>query len=136
LKAEVGWAGVLMESAELSLNVFSKELKQTELQELVYELSDDLGKQRGVNATLKSEQSAEGKKGDPVAIGDIVLRLIAGGGVATSLIGVLRAYVQRVPTLELDFQGKNRRLKLRAKNFNADTLDATRKQMEEFFRDE
>lgn len=53
-------------------------------------------REEGVGAAMASQwDAAPGKKGDPVTIGAIVLTLIQTGGVAVTLLQVLKAYLAR-----------------------------------------
>jgi hypothetical protein len=123
-----------MDSSELTVQLRCEDLDSADLQDLVYDLNNDLRSQPGVESELKPSSAQGPFKGDPISTGAILLQLLAGGGVLTSLIGVLRVYFQRVPKLELELQGPNgRKMILVATNFDPDTLKATTKQMEKFF---
>ena len=123
-----------MDSSELLVQLRSEDLNHADLQDLVYDLNHDLENQPGVESKLKPASAQGPFKGDAISTGAILLKLLAGGGVLTSLIGVLRVYFQRVPTLEIELQGRNgRKIKLRTRNFDSDTLKATTRQMEKFF---
>jgi hypothetical protein len=123
-----------MDSSELLVQLRSEDLNHADLRDLAYDLNHDLGNQPGVESELKPSSAQGSFKGDPISTGAILIKLLASGGVLTSLIGVLRVYFQRVPTLEIELQARNgRKMKLRARNFDLNTLKATIRQMEKFF---
>jgi hypothetical protein len=123
-----------MDSSELLVQLRSEDLSHADLQDIVYDLNHDLGNQPGVESELKPSSAQGSFKGDAISVGAILLKLLAGGGVLTSLIGVLRVYFQRVPTLEIELQRRaGQKMKLRAANFDPDTLKTTIRQMEKFF---
>jgi hypothetical protein len=72
------------------------------LQRITRELTTTLDRQRDLEARLPENDSLPGSKGDPVTIGAIVLTLIGSGGVVKSLIDVLKAYIDRQPSLKIE----------------------------------
>jgi hypothetical protein len=56
---------------------------------------EDLKELESVDLARKGEAPPRAKVGDPIAWGDLVLALIASGGVLTTLIGVLQNWLSR-----------------------------------------
>ena len=88
-------------------------------------------------ATLHREEGAPGQKGDAVTIGTIVLTLIQTGGVAVTLLQVLKAYLARKSTLRFELARADGR-KVGLENWNPSTtnrLKSTRKLLADFLKD-
>jgi len=102
----------------LRLQLTCVDLNDSSLQEITRQLAKSLNEQNIGKATLTEPATRAGAKGDPIAIGSIILALLGSGGVAVSLIQVLKAYVERKRTLQFEFttpEGKK-------VSFNAENL--------------
>ncbi len=83
-------------------------------------------------ASVESE-AVPGSKGDPITIGALLLTLMTSGGLV-ALIGVIKAYVERDASLELDFKREDgARLTLRAENLGKKQIEETMKIANNFF---
>lgn len=74
------------------------------LQRVTRELTTALDRQESLQARMPEGESRPGAKGDPVTLGAIVLTLIGSGGVVTALINVLKAYIDRHPSLKIEIK--------------------------------
>jgi len=105
----------------------------SDLQSVTRDLATTIGKQPGIDATLPEGDPAAGKRGDPITIGAILLQLAAGGGVIVSLIGVLKTWLERKPTLDFELQrADGAKLKLHAENLQSADTAKLRGQIERF----
>ena len=87
-------------------------------------------------ATLHREEGAPGQKGDAVTIGTIVLTLIQTGGVAVTLLQVLKAYLARKSTLRFELaRADGRKVSLETESFDNKQIESTRKLLAEFLKD-
>lgn len=115
------------------LTITSAEIGADRIQDLTLDLCRDIGKENDIDAKLAEGKSETGSKGDPITVGAIILALITGGAI-NSLIGVLKSYSERVPSLEMDLKREDgANLKISAKNLSQDQIDHTIKQANEFF---
>jgi hypothetical protein len=77
-----------------------------------------------------------GKKGDPVTIGAIVLTLIQTGGVAVTLLQVLKAYLARKSTMRFELtRADGRKVSLDASWFNKAQMEQTQKVLTDLLKD-
>ena len=104
---------------ELTLTIKTDDMRGDELDEITRELSAELNREVAVEARLPEETGAAGSKGDPFTVGTIVLLLLGGGGVATKLIEVLKAYVDRGNKMEFEFiKPDGTSMSLKTENFS------------------
>jgi hypothetical protein len=107
----------------------------SELQSVTRELATTIDRQDGIGAALPEGTPQEGKKGDFQAIGSILLQLAASGGVIVSLIGVLKTWLERKPTLDFELQrADGAKLKLHAENLQAAQTTQLRDQIQRFLK--
>jgi Effector Associated Constant Component 1 len=127
---------ILKSLEKLEIKVSSPDLDDSRVQALTGELVKSLRDQNLGNAALASGESRPGKKGDPVTVGNIILTLIGSGGVAVSLVHVLRAYVERKSTLRFEVtRADGDKRVLDATNLGKGQLEATQQMLTEFLRD-
>lgn len=94
-------------------------------------------REEGVGAAMASQGDAgPGKKGDPVTIGAIVLTLIQTGGVAVTLLQVLKAYLARKSTMRFELtRADGRKVSLDASWFNKAQMEQTQKVLTDLLKD-
>jgi hypothetical protein len=94
-------------------------------------------REEGVGAAMVSQgDAAPGKKGDPVTIGAIVLTLIQTGGVAVTLLQVLKAYLARKSTMRFELtRADGRKVSLDASWFNKAQMEETQKVLTDLLKD-
>ncbi|HXT80685.1 MAG TPA: hypothetical protein VN702_14065 [Acetobacteraceae bacterium] len=83
----------------------------------------------GLDASrARPADSGRGTKGDALTIGTIVLSLIGSGGVAVTLLQVLKAYLERKATLHFEItRPSGQKILLDASYFGKSQLDHTQK---------
>jgi hypothetical protein len=91
-----------MQRRELTLTIRCDELDDSRLDTMVRGLVRSL-REEGIDAApAPAREAVPGVKGDPVTLGAIVLGLIGSGGVAVTLLQVLKAYLERKSTLRFE----------------------------------
>jgi hypothetical protein len=87
------------------------------------QLCRDLVDEAGIAASPATEASEAGAKGDFEIIGQILIKAVGAGGAIAALVGVLKAYAQRKPSLHFEFQRKSGdKLKIKADDLRADDM--------------
>jgi hypothetical protein len=121
---------------QITLKLSANDLDQSGLDELSRRLRSTLDQQTDVSASLAEGQHHEGQKGDYALVGQIVLSLIGAGGVVTSLITVLKAYVEQKPTLKVVLERPDgAKFSLEAANVKQGELNQTAKTLAKFLND-
>ena len=91
-----------MQRQELTLTIRCDELDDSRLDMMARGMARSL-REEGIDAApAPAQDAAPGVKGDPVTLGAIVLGLIGSGGVAVTLLQVLKAYLERKSTLRFE----------------------------------
>ncbi|HUB15765.1 MAG TPA: hypothetical protein VMB34_27715 [Acetobacteraceae bacterium] len=87
---------------DVTLSIICDEFDASRLDAMARALARSL-RNEGIDAVPAAAPDATpGAKGDPVTLGTIVLALIGSGGVAVTLLQVLRAYLERKSTLRFE----------------------------------
>ncbi len=86
----------------IALSLSATDLDDDGLQDISRRLRRDLVDEAGVTATLATQPAEPGSKGEPAVYGQIIIAAISGGGFAVALVNVLKAYVQRKPSLQFE----------------------------------
>jgi hypothetical protein len=123
------------EKQMLTLRLSAAELDDSRLQSVTRDLANTLKEQNIGAIGLPEQPSQKGKKGDAVLIGNIILTLIGSGGVAVSLVQVLKAYIERKPSLhfELD-RADGKKLSLNAENLGGKQMTEATRMVEQFLK--
>ncbi len=94
----------------IELSLSAAELDDEALQDLTRQLCRDLRAEAGVEAALVTRPAEPGtKSGEIELIGNLLIKALGagfGGGGAVALFNVLKTYLQRKPTLEIEIQRK------------------------------
>lgn len=120
----------------ITVSLVSTELDDQELQGVAQELCATINEETPASAAIAEQPSAgeAGNKGDVVSIGTLVLGLLGSGGVAVSLIGVLKSYMERGRPIEIEMERPDgKKLKIKADNVGDEKIDQTMKLAREFF---
>lgn len=112
---------------DITLSIDSPELDQEEIHELTRHISNKLNDEvDNAGVKLLEQEGQIGTKGDPLTIGTIILTLIGSGGVAVSLINVLKSYVDRKDTIVIKIKSKNGdEVEINANNLSATQINET-----------
>src|SRR5262245_18377623 len=107
----------------ITLSLSSADLDEEDMQELTRQLCRDLTGEDGIAAAPAAEPSEAGAKGDLELIGQILIKALGADAAIAALVGVLKAYVQRKPSLQFEFQNKGGdKLKIKADDLRADDM--------------
>ena len=91
----------------ITLSLSAADLDNDDLQDLTRRLCRDLTDEAGVTAALATQPAEPGAKGDLPVYGQIIIAAIGSSGFAVALVNVLKAYVQRKPSLQFELRKKN-----------------------------
>ena len=115
-----------------TLTIAGGGLDEEDLQDLTRQLCMVINQETDVDAELPETDTAPGSKGDPVTIGAIALAFITSKA-AVELVGVLRTYFAREPSLEMELvSADGAKLTIRAKHFDGDQLQKTQGLIDSF----
>ena len=116
-----------------TLQLTASDLSNEDLQVLTRELSKTLNDETEAKATLPEKPGGPGSKGDPITLGTIILTALSSGTVV-ALFNVLKSYIERKPSLELEFKREDgQQLKIKAEQLNKDQIDQTIQIANDFF---
>ena len=117
---------------QVFVSILDPESKPSNSAGLTREFVATLNRLPGIDATLPETEAEPGYRGPPLS-GEIILQLIASGGVVVTLINVLRSYFDRKPSLEFELTRKDgTSLKLKAENFNEQQIASFTEQLRLF----
>ncbi len=109
----------------IKLSLATSSLSPEDLQDLTRELCDAVNDETDLEASLAQAADVSGSKGDPVTIGVIVLAFITSGA-AVKLMGVLKSYVERHASLQIELQrGDGQKLAITAENLRSERVEET-----------
>ena len=108
--------------AELSLH--HEEMSEEALQELVFSLMRSLNQETDLTARLPEETGGIGTRGNIGIVGQIFLAALSSGTVV-SLLQVLKSYVERKPTLEIELELSGKKLKIKAEHLSPEQIEQT-----------
>lgn len=120
----------------ITMSLVSDELDDQQLQEVARDLCAAINDETPASASVASSEAASGAghKGDVVSIGTLILGLLGSGGVAVSLIGVLKSYMERGRPIEIEMERPDgKKLKIKADNVENEKIEQTMKLAREFF---
>ena len=108
-----------------TLQLAASDLSDEDLQKLTLELSKTLNDETEAKATFPENSGEPGSKGDPITLGTIILTAFSSGTVV-ALFNVIKSYIERKPSLELEFKRENgQQLKIKAEQLSKDQIDHT-----------
>lgn len=120
---------------EVSLRLRCDDFDSSRLQAATRDLAKTLGDQNVGTVRLAESPPQPGGKGDPVAIGNILLALIGSGGIAVTLVQVLKAYVERKASMIFELtRADGKKVVLNAENLGKGQLNETFKLLEQFLQ--
>jgi hypothetical protein len=106
------------------LSISATDLDDDSLQELVRQLCQDLRDEASVEASFAEQPAGSGTRGDMATIGQIVIAAVGAGGPIVALVNVLKAYVLRKPSLQIEFQTKaGDKVKITADDLRGDDME-------------
>jgi hypothetical protein len=118
---------------EASLSIQAADLHDEDVQSLAFEMYRAINTETDAEARFPEETPAAGTKGAMAAIGALVLKVLTGETVG-ALVGVLKSFVERHPTMELELERPDgKKMKLSGRNLRSDQIATTRELAREFF---
>jgi hypothetical protein len=114
-----------MRNNELYFRLTGDRLTETEIADLSRDMAVRLSRESGITATVSESAGPAGSKGDAVTIGAIILSLVGSRGVISSLMNVLKAYVERKPTLASEVQRGDQKISIRGESLQPQQLEKT-----------
>ena len=117
----------------IEMQLRAEEMQKETLQQFTLEMMRTINAETDTSAALLQGPAGKGTRGDAVTIGQIVLTALTSGSVV-ALFGVLKAYFERKPSLEIDFKrpdGVN--FKITASQLGRDQIDRSLALARDFF---
>ena len=112
------------------------DLDDSRIQGLASDLARSLRDEGVGEAAMQRDTAGRGQKGDAATIGTIVLALIQTGGVAVTLLQVLKAYLARKSTMRFELtRPDGQKIVLDAAWFGRHQLDTARSMIADFLKD-
>src|SRR5262245_29149316 len=106
------------------LSISATDLDDESLHELTRRFCQDLRDEAGIEASFAEQPATPETKGDLMTIGQIVVAAVSAGGPIVALVNVLKAYVQRKPSLQFEFRTKDgNEVKITADDLRSDDMD-------------
>ena len=122
-------------AGEVLLTLECADFDASRLQGLAGDLARSLREEGVGEAAPHRGEGGAGQKGDAVSIGTIVLTLIQTGGVAVTLLQVLKAYLARKSTMSFELtRPDGQKLRLDAAWFGRTQLEAAQKLLADFLK--
>jgi hypothetical protein len=120
----------------VTFSLSASDLDDEALQKLTRQLSRDLRDEAGIESILAKQPAPPGAKGELEIIGQILVAAVGAGGAIVGLVNVLKAYVQRKPSLQIEMQDEaGRKLIVKADDLRAYDLSKLVQSTQKFFED-
>lgn len=117
----------------IHMQLQSADSSEASLQKLTMDMMRMLNFETDAKADPPQAPAESGTKGDPVAIGQIILTALTSGTVV-ALFGVLKSYFERKPSLEIDFKRPDGvDFKIKASQLGKGQIDQTIALAHDFF---
>ncbi len=114
----------------------ASDLDDEALQGLTQQLRCDLRDEAGIESAPVKQPAPAGAKGELEIIGQILVAAVGAGGAIVGLVNVLKAYVQRKPSLQIEMQDETgRKLTVKADDLRASDLSKLVQSTQKFFED-
>ncbi len=109
----------------VTVSLSTSSISSEDLHILTRDLCNTVNAETDLQAELSRGESVAGSKGDPITIATIVLAFITSGA-ALKLMTVLKSYVERNSTLEIELDaGDGKKLKIKAENLTPERFQET-----------
>ena len=118
-----------------TLQLTANDLSDEDLQKFTFELSKTLNDETEAKATIPKKSGGPGSKGDPITLGTIILTALSSGTVV-ALFNVIKSYIERKPSLELQLKSKDgREFNIKAEQLHKDQIEHTIQLAKDFIRE-
>ena len=117
------------------LSLHDHEMSDEDIQELTFELKNSVNQETDLTTQLPAEVGGPGTKGDAVTLGQIVLAAVSSGGALVALLPVLKAYVERKPTLRIEIEETvdGKKVKIEAEHLRTGQIEQTMQEVKQLF---
>ncbi len=120
----------------VTLSLRDSRIAADDLQDLTAALLRSIRQETDLAASLREERGGAGTKGDTVTIGAIILTALGSGGAVAALLHVLKAYLERKPTLRFEIEAADgRKLKIEAEHFSPEQIAETLQSVKQLCQD-
>jgi hypothetical protein len=110
---------------DATLSLLCEDMTEHDVQEMTFEMMRTLNQETELEVEVPEETGGAGTKGDPVAIGQILLAALSSGTVV-AMFNVLKSYIDRKPSLKLEIQSADgRKMKIEAEHLKKEQIDQT-----------
>lgn len=117
------------------LTLQDSRMSEQDIQELVFAMMQSINQATGLTAKLPKEKGGAGRKGDAITLGEIILTAFTSGTVV-AMVQVLKAYVERKPTLKMEIEAADgRKMTIAAEHFSAGQIEQTIQAAKQFCKD-
>ena len=107
----------------IRLKIQGEDFHDEALQNLTEEICLKINRETDFQASLKESENKSGTKGEPIAIGEIILAVLGTGGAAVALINVFKSFVERSSELSVKLKKQNGgELEINSKNINSNEI--------------
>jgi len=114
------------------LSVISKDMSDQDIQEMTFEMMRTLNQETDLTVKIPEETGGTGTKGDPVALGQILIAALSSGTVV-AMFSVLKSYIDRKPTLKIEIEGPDgKKMKIEAENLKQSQIEETIQMAKQF----
>ncbi len=107
------------------LSLHDSRMSDEDMAELCFALSQEIARETGLTARQAEAAGGRGRKGNFVTIGEIALVALGSGGAGVALLQVLKSYVERKPTLEMELEVSGNKLKIKTEHFSPKQIEQT-----------
>jgi hypothetical protein len=110
---------------DATLSIHGSGMSEEDIAELTSRLRHDINQETDLTARLPEAKGSSGLKGDAITIGQLVLVALSSGTVV-ALFQVLKAYLERKPTLRFEIEtADGRKQKFEIEHFSPEQIAQT-----------
>jgi len=109
----------------IKMKIKSEELASDDLQQLTLDLSRTISRETELEPSIEEGETEVGSRGEGITVGTLVLSFITSGA-AVALFNVIKAYFERNPSLEFEFESTDgKKLKIKTNDIKPNQMDKT-----------
>lgn len=106
----------------IQLIISDANLSEDKLHALTRDLGLTLNKETAIQAVIEQGETQPGSKGEPITLGVLALTFLTGGS-AVALIDVLKTYLLRNSSLEIEVKNGDKAVKINLQNVQAKQVE-------------
>ena len=119
---------------DATLSLYDSSLSAEDIAELTRRLQLDISEETDLTARPVEKPGGGDTKGDIGIIGQIFLAALSSGTVV-ALLQVLKSYVERKPTLEIELEVAGNKLTIKAEHLSAAQIEQTMQAVQQLCKD-